>query len=107
MSLSAVCGWSVLRSVTIAIVALPVCRVVSRSLARSHGLPRFLTGTLLLVPFFTPELIVGYAYANFSLSLVRFPVWKELFYTVLISLKLIPVGSYWISAPWAMPPRNT
>jgi len=92
MSLAAVCGWSVLRSLTISLVALPVCRLLSRHLAGTRGFCRFLIGTLLLVTFFTPELIVGYAYVSFFPSLPLSPVCKELFYTVLVTLKLMTVG---------------
>ena len=46
-----------------------------------------------MLPFLTPELVVGYAYANFSLALIRHPLLNELFYGLLVLLKYVPVGT--------------
>jgi ABC-type Fe3+ transport system permease subunit len=96
MSLAAACGWSIARSLTIAVLALPICQLLSRRLTGTCGVVRLLYWTLLLIPFFTPELLVGYAYSNYALSLVRNRVGNELLYAVLVSLKLIPLGSLMI-----------
>lgn len=54
---------------------------------------RRLAWVLLLSPYLTPTLLVGYAYGNFSLSLVRHPTANEVLYTTLLWLKLTPVGA--------------
>ena len=81
MSLMHACGWSSLRAALIVLAAAPVCVLLARMLGNKEA--RFLhtgrtiqrlTWTLLLIPFLTPDLLVGYAYGNFSpFPLVRHP----------------------------------
>ncbi len=47
---------------------------------------------LLLVPFFMPGLVVGYAYRNASLSLVQTPWLNELLYLAVMIAQLTPVA---------------
>ena len=47
---------------------------------------------LLLVPFFMPGLVVGYAYRNASLSLVQTPWLNELLYLAIMIAQLTPVA---------------
>ena len=47
---------------------------------------------LLLIPFFMPGLVVGYAYRNASLSLVQTPWLNELMYLAIIVAQLTPVA---------------
>jgi len=62
-------------------------------LARSHGASRRLVWFGLLAPFLTPVLLVGYAYSNYALSLVRQPGLNAAFYGVLLWLKLTPLAA--------------
>ena len=93
MSLYDACGWTLLRSVAIAVQALPLCSRLADRLAQSRGRTRVGLWTALLVPFLTPELLTGYAYSNFSLSLVHHPEWNELLYALLVALRVVPIGA--------------
>ena len=93
MSLYEACGWALLRSVVIATAALPLCARLADLLAESRGARRVTLWGVLLVPFLTPELLAGYAYSNFSLSLIHHPVWNELLYALLVALRVVPIGA--------------
>ncbi len=93
MSLTEACAWTLLRSVIVALASIPVCRLLASQLNASPAWERKLAWAALLVPFFSPELIVGYAYRNYSLSLVHYPVWNEILYMLLITLRFIPIGT--------------
>jgi ABC-type Fe3+ transport system permease subunit len=54
---------------------------------------RRMAWALLLAPYLTPTLLVGYAYGSFSLSLVRHPTANEVLYAALLWLKLTPVAA--------------
>lgn len=54
---------------------------------------RRMAWAVLLAPYLTPTLLVGYAYGSFSLSLVRHPTANELLYATLLWLKLTPVAA--------------
>ncbi len=47
---------------------------------------------LLIVPFFVPGLVVGYAYRNASLSLVHTPLLNELLYLAIVVAQLTPIA---------------
>jgi len=70
------------------IIARPLC-----ALLVDHRLShRRFAWVLLLAPYFTPTLLTGYAYANFSLSLIHHPVINLLFYSALVGLKFTPIA---------------
>ncbi len=48
---------------------------------------------LLLAPFFTPPLLVSYAYSKWALALVQSPWMHEGLYASVLALKLIPVAT--------------
>lgn len=48
---------------------------------------------LMLTPFLTPSALTGYAYANFSLSLIHQPFWNHVLYTALLWCKATPVAA--------------
>jgi ABC-type Fe3+ transport system permease subunit len=66
---------------------------VRKQIASASGRLRYLAWVALLVPYLTPALIVGYAYSNFSLSLVRYPFWNELLYDCPVWMKLASVAA--------------
>lgn len=93
MSLTAECGWTLLRSVSVALLAWPVCTILARvTLSTSKRFSR-LTIASLMVPFLTPGFLAGYAYSNITLSLARYPTCNELFYDLLLTLQLVPLGT--------------
>lgn len=92
MSLTVTLVWSCVRCLAIAILAWPVSQLLSMAWHAARGQMRLGLLVLLIVPFLFPELWVGYAYANFSLSLIQHPVWNELLFDLLLLLKLVPAG---------------
>ena len=102
MSLTEACGWSLLRSLLIAFLSLPLCCGLNRFLAGLRGFPRRLAWWALVVPFLFPGQLTSYAYANFSLSLIHHPFWNEVLYGLLLSMTLVPVGT--ILLRFAPPP---
>jgi len=54
---------------------------------------RSLAWIALLAPYFTPTLLVGYAYSSFSLCLVGHPFWNRLLYGVLVLMKFVPIAA--------------
>ena len=102
MSLTAACGWTLLRSLLIAVLALPAMSRLRWLLAGSSGRSLWFLWPALLIVFLTPDLLIGYAYSSFSLSLVHYPAGNELLYSLLLLLKLVPVGTavlYFSPAP--------
>ena len=93
MSLAIACAWTLLRSVAVVAVALPICFVLARRLDDPRQFVRRTLWTLLLVPLFVPELFIGYAYANFALSLVHHPALNEAFLCLLLLTRAIAVGT--------------
>ncbi len=92
MSLTEECGWTLLRALVVGTLALALAYPLCALIANSRRGRRRAAWLLLLVPYLTPVVLVGYAYSNFSLSLVHYPFRKELFYGVLLVVKLCPVA---------------
>ena len=46
---------------------------------------------LLLLPIFMPPLVMGYAYSNVALSLIRHPLLNDLLYSLLLMMRFFPV----------------
>ena len=108
MTLAADCGWAAVRCAGVAAAAVVAGWGVralldgsSRRVARAVWLAH-------LVPYLTPVVLVGYGYSfsRFSLSLIRYPVWNQAFYTALVWLKLVPVATLVLTfAPSALSPE--
>lgn len=101
MTFEASWGWTLARALLMAGLTLPLAWGL-RDLAQ--GLPdgrRRILWWLLLVPFLTPPLLTGYAYANFSLSLIRSPGWNETLLMALTVFRHLLVGTVvlWITPP--------
>ncbi len=105
MSYEAAVAWSIVRSLLAGALCWTLARVLRGSFQQStvsgqpenaHRLqpvglaPRLHVG-LVLVPFFMPGLVVGYAYRNASMSLVQSPLLNELLYLVIVVAQLTPV----------------
>ena len=93
MSLAEACGWTLLRSLIVAACAVPLCFAIRRRLLTARGRRRTLLWGTVLTPFFAPDMLVGYGYYNFSLSLIHHPLLNELFYAALVFFKVLPVGT--------------
>lgn len=91
------------RAVTVAIATVGLASIAAPVL-RSSALrlwQRAAMGILFLLPCFAPVLLVGFAYSRWSLSLVHYPLLRELFYLLILILKVAPVG---VILHWFFPP---
>jgi len=85
--------WTLLRSVAAAALAVPLSVVLSRLVQRATGQSRFWWMLLVLCPLVAPDLIIGYGYRSFELSLLHRPSWNHCFYFVLVVLKFLPAAA--------------
>jgi ABC-type Fe3+ transport system permease subunit len=92
MTVTAQLGWTLARSAGIALAALAMAFPIRAFLAAGSDSRRRTGWTLLFLPYLTPVLLVGYAYSNFSLSLVHHPHWNAALYALLLWMKLVPVA---------------
>ncbi len=91
MTLLGQCGLAAIRGTVAALVCTPVAACLHRTLSGRLS-TRPWVWALALLPFIVPPMLVGYAYSNFSLSLVRYPLWNELLYDLLTWVRLTPVA---------------
>ena len=92
MSFTAACGWTLGRSLLVALLCLPIAWGLRSRLDAMSPAARRVAWGLLLIAFFTPALLTGYAYSKWSLALIRHPGWNEVLYGALLTLRLVPVG---------------
>ncbi|MGC1274805.1 MAG: hypothetical protein WBC44_13950 [Planctomycetaceae bacterium] len=91
--IAAVTGWSALRAVVDALFAVVAGAAIAGELRRSPLGGRRVLWMLILATILAPDLIAGYAFSNFSLSLIRDPAWNEAFLTLLIGLKATAIAA--------------
>jgi len=84
---------SAARSLVAAVFAAGVGFTIAAELRRASGLARGVLWVSLLATLLAPDLVAGYGYRNFSLSLARHPAWNEVFLTLLIGLKAAAVAA--------------
>lgn len=84
---------TLLRSLIIGVLAVAAARPVLTLLADRRRSVRRVAWSLLLAPYFTPILLTGYAYANFSLSLIHHPAINTIFYSALLWWKFTPIAA--------------
>lgn len=101
MTFAAACSWSLLRSVVVAVVGLWGAVHLARLVSQQRGRVRALGWALVLAPCLSPGLIVGYAYRNYSLSLVHYPWWNEALYAAIVIGQAAPVATLLL---WFAPP---
>ena len=94
MSLEVECGWTLLRAITVSLVATPLVTILARPLQLDRPRHRRRRLLALAIPFLTPGFVVGYAYSNVTLDLVHQPVLNELFYDLLLLIGVVPVGTF-------------
>lgn len=100
--IATVTGWSALRAVVDALFAVIAGAAIAGELRRSPLGGRRVLWMLVLTTILAPDLIAGYAFSNFSLSLIRDPAWNEAFLTLLIGVKATAVAAvmlYFTPAP--------
>src|ERR1700733_13521307 len=121
MSLAAVCAWSFVRAIAIALAAVWLSKWVAgwiwsgatptalrgggrqtsdgerQTDSHAHAKPWAwhplpLAWAFVLAPFLVPPLLVGYAYSRLALLLIHYPFWNEIAYGVLLLLKFFPAA---------------
>jgi ABC-type Fe3+ transport system permease subunit len=92
VNLTTACGWGLLRSAAVGLFAAALAGPLCGLIANARKTERRAAWVLLLVPYLTPVVLVGYAWSNFSLSLVHHPTRNELLYALLLVVKLAPVA---------------
>jgi ABC-type Fe3+ transport system permease subunit len=85
--------WSVLRAVAAAGLAVPMSVCLARFVQQATGRSRLWRMILVFAPLVAPDLVVGYAYRSFDLSLLHRPVLNHCFYFVLALLKFLPAAA--------------
>lgn len=93
MTLATQCGLTLARAALIGAGAALAAGPIRGMLAIPAGRERRIAWAALLVPYLTPVILVGYAYSNTSLSLIRSPVLNEALYDALLFVKLVPVAA--------------
>lgn len=86
-------GWTALRAAVIAPAAVIAGAAIVAEFRRTGPVGRRCLWGLLLASILAPDLVAGYGYRNFSLSLARHPAWNEAFLTLLIGLKATAVAA--------------
>lgn len=71
MSLAEACTWSVVRAVLVALMCLPVARLLWALLRCCGSRARFWLVAALLLPVLIPELVIGFVYSEATLRVVR------------------------------------
>ncbi|MCA8990523.1 MAG: hypothetical protein KDA88_01010 [Planctomycetaceae bacterium] len=96
--------WTLFGALLVAACDVPICLGIERLLARSSRRNRQLLWCLLFIPLFTPTLLTGYAYANFSLSLIRHTLMSRGLYLLLLGFKFLAVGT--LTLVYTPPPAS-
>ena len=84
---------TLLRSLLVALLAIAAALPIRTLLADRRLSVRRAAWILLLAPYLTPVLLTGYAYANFSLSLIHHPALNAFFYSALLWWKFTPIAA--------------
>lgn len=92
MSIGAQTAAAAGRALIIAALAIAISGGLSPWLAGRSGRERMLAWALSLAPFFTPSLLISYAFAKFALALVVSPWSHEALYIGVLALKMMPVA---------------
>jgi ABC-type Fe3+ transport system permease subunit len=93
MSFHEAFAWTLLRSVAATTLAVPMSICLSQLVQQTTGRSRFWWMLFVLCPLVAPDLIIGYGYRSFELSLLHRPVLNHCFYFVLILLKILPAAA--------------
>ena len=92
MSLATACGVTALRSFCISFVGVFLARRLTPLARAGFETRSFCLLILILSPLLVPELLVGYAWSLISVRFVQYPMLIELIYSLLVLMKVVPVG---------------
>ena len=89
MSLATACLWTLARTLTLCLLAWPICCLVERWFRSVSDRWRSYSFGLLLAPCLFPELLVGYTFRTAALSSVGLAEWMCL---GLLLIRIVPIG---------------
>ena len=92
MSLAAACGWSLIRSLIVALAAWPICKLFVAWLSSMQRRQRRIAWMALVVPFLCPELWAGYAWSGFAVRLADTGLWSLTSFPLLSRFGLAPAS---------------
>ncbi len=92
MSIAAQTASALFRAGCIAGVAVAISGWLAPTLAGLRGRAKSVAWALLLAPFFTPALLISYAFSRLALALVASPQSHHALYASVLLLKLVPVA---------------
>ena len=92
MSMAADCTWSAARGGLIACACVLAAAPLQLAVSGLRGPLKRLAWGLLLVPCFTPVLLVAYGYLDVFNALARHPGWRQAGYAALLWMRLVPVA---------------
>ncbi|HBL47241.1 MAG TPA: hypothetical protein DDZ90_28030, partial [Planctomycetaceae bacterium] len=87
MSLTTICGVSVLRSLIISLTGVYLCQSLSSLIDRTESRISFFLWLLILAPLLVPELIVGYIWSLLTTQLIHYPALAEFVYSMLVLMR--------------------
>ena len=93
MSFSEAFLWTLLRAVVAGGLAVPLSLWLSRFVLQAAGSSRVWRMILVVAPLLAPDLVVGYSYRSFELSLLHRPTLNHYFYFLLALLKFLPAAA--------------
>lgn len=85
--------WALVRSICVALCALLLSIPLGKRIAATRGSRSVFVWALLLAPWFTPALLVSYAYSRIALVLGATPHLLELLYALILLLRLVPIAT--------------
>ncbi len=88
-SLVSICLWTLVRTVVLCMIAIPICVAIERWMRSLSDAWRPTAFGLLLAPFLFPELLTGYACRDAALTSVQLAEWLC---TGLLLIRIVPVG---------------
>jgi hypothetical protein len=85
--------WTFFRSFCVATCALLTAIPLSKRIVDVRGARSLCLWAILLAPWFTPALLISYAYSRVSLALGTIPLLLELFYAGMLFLRFVPIAT--------------
>jgi ABC-type Fe3+ transport system permease subunit len=76
--------WTAVRTTLLAVLAVPAALTMVRFLQNQSRRLRGVAWWLLLLPYFTPAILIGYAYERVALAMIHHDLLRELAYSTLV-----------------------
>jgi ABC-type Fe3+ transport system permease subunit len=108
VSLPTGCLYALARATGVGVAAVLVGSALQGAITSPRRRERLCAWTLLLIPYVTPALLVGYGWSSVLLSLPRRAALNELLYGALLLMRFVPVATLTVHfAPRSLTPEAT